>query len=107
MGGALLTGVAELLGRMDVLAGRGLVYIEDVRRLASGRWLIERFALIGEVARRIESLEQPESDTPRLPRPERIYFDVPGPQVIAQKGQVASRLRPRVSTCHGRRCTRW
>ena len=82
MGGALLTGVAELLGRMDVLAGRGLVYIEDVRRLASGRWLIERFALIGEVARRIESLEQPESDTPRLPRPERIYFDVPGPQAI-------------------------
>ena len=82
MGGALLTGVAELLGRMDLLAGRGLVYIEDVRRLASGRWLIERFALIGEVARQIESQEQPESDTPQLPRPERIYFDVPGPQAI-------------------------
>ena len=84
MGVALLTGVAELLGRLDVLAGRRLVYIEDVRRLASGHWLIERFALIGEVARRVESLERPESDAARLPRPERIYLDVPGPQADGQ-----------------------
>jgi WD40 repeat protein/serine/threonine protein kinase/tetratricopeptide (TPR) repeat protein len=76
MSAALLEGTAELLDRLDVLAGRRLVYIDDVRRQASGRWLIERCLLSGESARRVESLERPESEAARLPRPERVYLEV-------------------------------
>src|SRR5262249_51754098 len=42
LGGALLAGVADILGHLDVLAGRRLVFVGDVRRLASGSWLVER-----------------------------------------------------------------
>ena len=78
MGRALLLGVAEVLGRLDVLAGRRLVYVADVRRQASGDWLVERYELIGETARRLESLERPESEAALLPRPGRLYLDAPG-----------------------------
>ena len=36
MGRALLLGVAEVLGRLDVLAGRRLIAVADVRRQPSG-----------------------------------------------------------------------
>src|SRR2546421_373472 len=45
LGRALLGGVAELLGRLDVLAGRRLLYLAEVRRLPSGRWLGDRYEL--------------------------------------------------------------
>src|SRR5262249_22777868 len=45
MGRTLLVGVAELLGCLDVLAGRRLVYIAEVRRQGSGQWLVERYEL--------------------------------------------------------------
>jgi serine/threonine protein kinase len=77
MGRALLLGVAEVLGRLDVLAGRRLIAVADVRRLPSGSWLIERYELTGETARRLESLERPESDAARLPRPQRLYLHAP------------------------------
>ena len=48
MGRAILPGIAEVLGRLNVLAGRRLVYFADVRRQASGHWLIERHELAGE-----------------------------------------------------------
>lgn len=77
MGQALLTGMAELLNRVDVLVQRRLIYVADVRRQASGAWLMERYELVGESARRIESLEVPETDASRLPLPERVYLECP------------------------------
>jgi serine/threonine protein kinase len=85
MGRALLLGVAEVLGRLDLLAGRRLIAVADVRRQPSGNWLVERFALTGETARRLESQEWPEAEVTRLPHPGRLYLhlpdapDVPGP----------------------------
>jgi formylglycine-generating enzyme required for sulfatase activity/serine/threonine protein kinase len=72
---AFLAAVAELLGRLDVLAGRRLVYLAGVHRLASGNWLIERYELVGETARRVESAELPEAAAARLPRPEHLYLE--------------------------------
>jgi serine/threonine protein kinase/tetratricopeptide (TPR) repeat protein len=72
MGRALLAGVAQLLERLDVLAGRRLLFVGEVRRQASGDWLVERFELIGESARRLESLLVPEMEAARLPRPEQV-----------------------------------
>jgi WD40 repeat protein/serine/threonine protein kinase/Flp pilus assembly protein TadD len=76
-GPALLAGLGEVLGRLDVLAGRRLLHAADVRRLASGAWLVERYELHGEAARRLESLEVPEADAARLPRPARLYLSGP------------------------------
>jgi serine/threonine protein kinase len=77
MGLALLAGVAEVLARLDVLAGRRLVHVPDVRRLASGHWLVERDDLSGEAAKRLEALEVPEGDAACLPRPGRLYWHDP------------------------------
>jgi serine/threonine protein kinase len=74
VGGALLAGVPELLGRLDVLAGRRLVHIGEVRRQPSGNWLVERYELVGEAARRLEPLEWPEGEAAGLPRPERVHL---------------------------------
>jgi len=74
MGPALLAGLAEVLARLDVLVGRRLLHAADVRRLTSGNWLVERYELHGEAARRLESLEVPEVDAARLPRPGRLYL---------------------------------
>ncbi len=79
LGRALLLGVPELLERLDVLAGRSLVHVPEVRRQADGAWLVERYDLGGESATRIASLERPESDGPRLPRPECLYLQAAGP----------------------------
>jgi hypothetical protein len=73
-GPALLAGLGEVLARLDVLAGRRLLHVSDVRRLASGAWLVERYELAGEAARRLESLEVPEAEAARLPRPGRLYL---------------------------------
>jgi WD40 repeat protein/serine/threonine protein kinase/tetratricopeptide (TPR) repeat protein len=77
-GPALLAGLGEVLARLDVLAGRRLIHVADVRRLASGAWLVERYDLAGEAARRLESLEVPEAEAARLPRPGRLYLHGPG-----------------------------
>jgi predicted Ser/Thr protein kinase len=74
LGPALLAGVAELLDRLDVLAGRRLVFVADVRRLSSGDWLVERYELLGEGARRLESLEVSDARSADLPRPGRVYL---------------------------------
>jgi serine/threonine protein kinase len=75
MARALLGGVVEILGQVDVLAGRRLIYVGDVRRQSSGDWLVERYELIGESARRIESLELAERDQRALPYAERVYIE--------------------------------
>jgi WD40 repeat protein/serine/threonine protein kinase/tetratricopeptide (TPR) repeat protein len=78
MGRALQLGVPELLGRLDVLAGRRLIAVTDVRGQTSGAWLIERHELLGESPRRLPSEERPESDAARLPRTGRLYLVAPG-----------------------------
>jgi serine/threonine protein kinase/Tfp pilus assembly protein PilF len=78
MGRVMLSGLAELLGRLDVLAGRRLVYIAEVRLQKIGSYLIERYALAGESARRIESQERPAAEVQHLPLPEQVYVEGPG-----------------------------
>jgi WD40 repeat protein/serine/threonine protein kinase len=77
-GPALLAGLGEVLARLEVLADRRLVHVADVRRLASGNWLVERYELAGEAARRLESLEVAEAEAARLPRPGQLYLHGPG-----------------------------
>jgi WD40 repeat protein/serine/threonine protein kinase len=75
MAATLLAGVTQLLGRVDVVAGRRLVHVADVRRLASGGFLIERYLLVSEAPRRLEPLQLPEAEMSRLPRPDRVYLE--------------------------------
>jgi serine/threonine protein kinase/tetratricopeptide (TPR) repeat protein len=82
MGLALRLGVPELLGRLDVLAGRRLIAVTDVRAQTSGAWLVERYELVGEAPRRLESRERPESEATCLPRPGRLYLVAPGPSAV-------------------------
>src|SRR5262249_52430484 len=92
MARALFAGATEVLARLDVLAGRRLLYVSDVRRQASGDWLVESYSLVGESAKRLESLALPEAEAPRLPRPERVYVEpaagaggpgaAPGPRAL-------------------------
>ncbi len=70
--------MGEILSRLDVLAGRRLVYVADVRRQSSGHWLIERYEPCGDTFHRLESLERPESEAALLPRPGRLFLDEPG-----------------------------
>jgi serine/threonine protein kinase/Tfp pilus assembly protein PilF len=73
MGRSLLLGVSELLAKLDVLLGQQLVFIAEIRQ-AHGNWLVPRYELIGETARRLESLEIPKSATAQLPDAERVYM---------------------------------
>jgi serine/threonine protein kinase len=75
VGRALLAGVAEVLGCCDVLAGRRLVLVTDVRRQESGSWLVERQELAGASARPLPTLEYPEAAAARLPRPGRLHLE--------------------------------
>jgi tetratricopeptide (TPR) repeat protein/serine/threonine protein kinase len=77
LGRALLAGSAELWSRIDVLAGRRLVHIGEVRQVA-GAWLVERFELCGETARRVESLHFSFEAGSRLPITGRLYLETAG-----------------------------
>jgi serine/threonine protein kinase len=89
IGQALLAGISELLGRLDVLAGRRLVYVEEVRLQKSGQYLIEWYELTGESARRIASLERPAADAASLPKPEQVYLDAGGGHPEGAAGPLA------------------
>jgi serine/threonine protein kinase len=84
LGAALLLGAGEVLCRLDVLAGRRLVYIAEVRQV-QGLWLVQRYELVGENARRLPSLELPHAEASRLPFAERVYLE---------KEQALSALHP-------------
>jgi serine/threonine protein kinase len=77
MARALLSGVAQILGRVDFLAGRRLIYVADVRQI-SGSWRVERFELVGEKPRRLEPLDLPRAAAARLPDGKRVSLEVPG-----------------------------
>ena len=75
MAETLSMGFAQILAKLDVVAGRRIVYIGDVRRLANGGWLIERYLLVNETPRRLEPLLLTEKETAFLPRPECVYLE--------------------------------
>lgn len=75
MAGTLTMGFAQILAKLDVIAGRRIIYIGDVRRLANGGWLIERYLLVNETPRRLEPLLLTEKETVCLPRPECVYLE--------------------------------
>ncbi len=77
MGRAILAGVGELLGHLDVLAGYRLVYVSAVERAEDGAWVIERLALTGEAPRSLKPVERPEREAHLLPLPKRVYLDAP------------------------------
>jgi WD40 repeat protein/serine/threonine protein kinase len=77
MASTLLAALGELLGRLDVLAGRRLLYVAEVRQVGSV-WLVQRFELHGEAARRIASLELPWEQATQLPRGELVCLEGPG-----------------------------
>jgi YD repeat-containing protein len=77
MGGALLGGLTELFGRLDVLAGRRLVYVGEVRQ-AGGVWVAQRYELLGEAARGLSPLEVPREQMASLPDGDRLYLEGPG-----------------------------
>jgi hypothetical protein len=78
VGLALLAALPELLGRLDVLAGRRLVFVAEVRRRSDGSWLAERGDLTRENYQRLVSLELAPDQVEKLPRPERLYLQLPG-----------------------------
>jgi WD40 repeat protein/serine/threonine protein kinase len=71
LGRSLLLGAAEVLGRLDVLAGRPLLYVAEVRQAPAG-WLAQRYELTGEAARRLEALEVPRGAA--LPEAGQVYL---------------------------------
>jgi serine/threonine protein kinase/formylglycine-generating enzyme required for sulfatase activity len=74
-GEALLLGIHEVFSRVDPLCGRSPIHVEDVRRLPTGEWLAQRYELLGETARRQESLVFPaDADAALLPRPGCLYL---------------------------------
>ena len=78
MGRSLLAGVSELLDRLDILAGRRLVFVDEVRLQKTGHYLVEWYRLTGGAALRIESMERPASEVTRLPMPDQVYLDATG-----------------------------
>ena len=76
MGTALLTGLAEVFGRLDVLAGRLPVYITEVRQ-SVGVWLVQWQELTGPMPRRLPSLEFRREDVAKLPDSDRVYLRRP------------------------------
>ena len=74
MASSILATMVELFQRIDFMAGGRLVFVEDVRRLMSGEWLVERFELTGEAPRRLESQTISEDRIADLPRPGRISW---------------------------------
>jgi hypothetical protein len=82
MGGSLLSGLGELFGRLDVLAGRQLLFVADVRQV-QGQWLVERYDLVGESPRRLESLPMPRTASNRVPDGERVHLTLRQPTGVS------------------------
>jgi serine/threonine protein kinase/tetratricopeptide (TPR) repeat protein len=57
IGQSLLAATSEWLPRIDLLAGQQLIFVSDVTSQSSGRWLVQRYGLMGDIARRIRPLE--------------------------------------------------
>ena len=74
MARTLRVGLGELLRRLDVLAGRRLVFVSEVRQTASGDWQCDCFELLGLEPRPVEVLRWPADRAASLPRMQRLYL---------------------------------
>lgn len=74
LGRSMFSGIRDLLGKVDVLAGRRLLFVRDVRCDASGDWVVECLDLRGESPKRIEPVIVPRSEQPFSVRPARVYL---------------------------------
>ena len=101
MAPAFMAGLTELLSRFDPLAGRRLLYVDDVRRQSNGRWSVELFELAGEAPRKLEPLDLPADHSADLPNPERIVLSDRQPGHPADVGIM--RLAASVSAVRSRR----
>ncbi len=85
LGRALLAGATELLRQLDVLAGRRLLYVAEVRQVG-GLWRVERAELAGESPRRLETLDLPREESAAVPDGDRVYLLAagagPGPSAL-------------------------
>jgi hypothetical protein len=70
----------ELFSKLDVLAGRNLVYVSNVKRVDTGGWQVERYELTGQIARRIKSLHV--ATAAETPLPQRLYLERPAPSGV-------------------------
>jgi WD40 repeat protein/serine/threonine protein kinase len=71
---AFLAGVTELFGQMDPLAGRRMVYVDEMRRQTSGNWLVTLYDLVGETPKRQVPFDVPDSDRTARLKPGRVYL---------------------------------
>jgi WD40 repeat protein/serine/threonine protein kinase/tetratricopeptide (TPR) repeat protein len=73
-GNALCLAAAEVFGRFDLLAGRRLAYVAQVKQVG-GSWQVQRLELVGEHGRRLPEQELPREAVGRLPDGERVYLE--------------------------------
>jgi serine/threonine protein kinase len=74
VGNLLLQAAAEVFTRLDVLAGRRLLYLTNLRASANVVPVLDQFELIGEVPARMPPLEYDANATGLPPRPDRLYL---------------------------------
>jgi WD40 repeat protein/serine/threonine protein kinase len=82
VGQSLLLAARDLFGKLDVLAGRRLVYVAEVRQVR-GAWRVERYQLSGEAAQRLEPLELAREQAADLPDGERVYLEAGSEELTA------------------------
>jgi serine/threonine protein kinase len=78
MGHALLAGGTELLRTLDPLAGRMLVYVDEIRKADDGGWAAACLELRGEWPRRIAPMRSDATATTTTLHPHRLFLRLPG-----------------------------
>jgi serine/threonine protein kinase len=78
VGNQLLAGAGDLLARVDLLAGRRLYYLQDLRK-DGGLWISHRLELEGQSGRSVEPLTWP-AERGAPPVPQAVYLDTHGPR---------------------------
>lgn len=76
IGERLYSGMGQLLKTLDVLGGRVMVYIADVRSLHTGDWLVDRYQLLGQKQKRLESFVVSAEYRNRLPSAQHVYLQL-------------------------------
>lgn len=96
IGSVMVGGIAEVLSRVDVLAGRRMVFVSDVQMTPAGSWVVDRFSMTGSNLRRLNPVEVPPGDAASLPRPTRVYLQRP----TTSEGAPPSEDGPRLLALH-------
>lgn len=98
VGWALLSGIAELLGRIGLVLTRPILFVADARKQSSGTWLIEQYELRGETPHRLESLLlPPELSSSKVPLPEQVYL---ASSIASDETQSFGDMRPLAPWLH-------